>query len=140
LNTIGLLINLNNMKKILILSTITLLAFAIISCSKDDTEVEEELVFEYLGVWSGTYSGDTEGTWELDVNDSGKFIGTMSSDVLLVNSEFDGTVDDSGRVNAVITNDLGSGSMQGQMKDGQVTGSWNINIQNLGGVLQGSRK
>jgi len=140
LNTIGLLINLNNMKKILILSTITLLAFAIISCSKDDTEVEEELVFEYLGVWSGTYSGDDEGTWELDVNDSGKFIGTMSSDVLLVNSEFDGTVDDSGRVNAVITNDLGSGSMQGQMKDGQVTGSWNINIQNLGGVLQGSRK
>ena len=140
MNTIGLLINLNNMKKILILSTITLLAFAIISCSKDDTEVEEELVFEYLGVWSGTYSGDDEGTWELDVNDSGKFIGTMSSDVLPVNSEFDGTVDDSGRVNAVITNDLGSGSMQGQMKDGQVTGSWNINIQNLGGVLQGSKK
>ena len=123
------------MKKIFLIVLIAVFTLTIQSCKKDS----EEKVSDYMGDWSGTYSGDDEGTWKVLVDKDGGVTGSMTSDNIPITIDFEGKVDETGKVLVTFENALGDGSMTGQMTDGKVTGTWSNDTQNIGGIIEGKK-
>lgn len=93
------------MKKLFLLLLTT---FSLIGCSSDD-----ETIYDYIGTWSGTYTGSDKGVWNFVVATDGKVTGTMHSETNNENYNISGRLDASGQLTA----DLGLPS------DGQFTGT-----------------
>ncbi|KFF02199.1 hypothetical protein [Chryseobacterium luteum] len=82
------------MKKLFLL---LLTAFLFIGCSSDD-----DTIYDYIGTWSGKYTGSDDGTWNLVVASDGKVTGTMHSTVNDENYNISGNLTDTGDLTAVI--------------------------------------
>jgi len=103
------------MKKLFLLLLTT---FLLIGCSSED-----ETIYDYIGTWSGTYSGTDKGVWNFVVDSEGKVTGTMHSDVNNENYNISGRLDISGQLTA----DLGlpaDGQFTGTLADKKGDGSW----------------
>lgn len=95
------------MKKLFLLLLTT---FLLIGCTSDD-----ETIYDYIGTWSGTYTGSDKGVWNFVVANDGKVTGTMHSEVNNENYNISGRLDDSGQLTAEL----------GMPTDGQFTGNLN---------------
>ncbi|MBV8326789.1 hypothetical protein [Chryseobacterium sp.] len=82
------------MKKLFLLF---LAAFLLIGCSSDD-----DTIYDYVGTWSGSYDGNDKGVWNIVVDNTGKVVGTMHSDVNNENYNISGTLTEKGDLNAVV--------------------------------------
>lgn len=80
------------MKKLFLL---LLTAFLFIGCSSDD-----DTIYDYVGTWSGSYDGNDKGVWNFVVDESGKVVGTMHSDVNNENYSITGNLSETGDLNA----------------------------------------
>src|SRR5690606_4807750 len=86
------------------------LAFSIlmISCSKDDDN--SDLLRQYEGPWSGTYTGANDnGTWSLIVEEDGAASGQAFSIPLAQSFPINGTIEAGGNIN-LTTGSAGSGA------------------------------
>ncbi|SEH32664.1 hypothetical protein [Chryseobacterium culicis] len=72
-------------------------AFLFIGCSSDD-----DTIYDYVGTWSGSYEGNDKGVWNLVVDESGKVVGTMHSDVNNENYNISGNLSETGDLNATV--------------------------------------
>ncbi|WP_288374994.1 hypothetical protein, partial [uncultured Chryseobacterium sp.] len=72
-------------------------AFLFIGCSSDD-----DTIYDYVGTWSGSYEGSDKGVWNLVVDESGKVVGTMHSDVNNENYNISGNLSETGDLNATV--------------------------------------
>lgn len=93
------------MKKLFLLLVTT---FLLIGCTADD-----ETIYDYIGTWSGTYTGSDKGVWNFVVSDDGNVKGTMHSEVNNENYNISGHLDDSGQLTAEL----------GLPSDGQFSGT-----------------
>ncbi|WP_426478519.1 hypothetical protein ACP3T3_03375 [Chryseobacterium sp. CBSDS_008] len=82
------------MKKLFLL---LLTAFVFIGCSSDD-----DTIYDYVGTWSGSYEGNDKGVWNFVVDESGKVVGTMHSDVNNENYNISGNLSETGDLNATL--------------------------------------
>ena len=122
-----------------ILSTFFLLTIIAIlfSCNGKD----DEYVFPYTGAWAGTYSGMDKGTWQADITTDGKFTGTAASNLapdfpLNIN----GTVSNTGVIEASYTYIGVTASFMGQITGDEVVGTWSADTLNIGGTWEGSKQ
>lgn len=110
------------MKKLFLL---LLTSFLLIGCTSDD-----ETIYDYIGTWSGTYSGNDKGVWNFVVASDGKVTGTMHSDDNNENYNISGRLDASGQ----LTTELGlpaDGQFNGKLTvDEKGSGNWNNNLPN----------
>ncbi|CAM3162347.1 hypothetical protein DRF59_11365 [Chryseobacterium flavum] len=117
------------MKKLFLL---LLTAFLFIGCSSDD-----DTIYDYVGTWSGTYDGSDKGVWNFVVDDAGKVVGTMHSDVNNENYNISGNLSTTGDLNAVVglpskgefrgtlnTDKNGSGNWSNALPTPAKSGSW----------------
>ena len=82
------------MKKLFLL---LLTAFLFIGCSSSD-----DTIYDYIGTWSGKYTGSDDGTWNLVVASDGKVTGTMHSTVNDENYNISGNLTETGDLTAVV--------------------------------------
>ena len=135
-----------NSKKLLIwvvkLTLTCVLSIIIIACSKDDdtpipTTPDTTI---YKGKWSGTFSGDSSGTWIYNVLGNGTLTGSATVDNGTMHTKI-GSVSESGAVNVTISNG-GSNTGQFNAESGTYSGTWKNNDPNnpLSGTSTGTKK
>jgi len=78
------------MKKLFLLLVTT---FLLIGCTADD-----ETIYDYIGTWSGTYTGSDKGVWNFVVANDGNVTGTMHSETTNENYSISGQLDDTGQI------------------------------------------
>ena len=121
------------MKNLSILAMlVAVLAFS--SCKKVESN-------PYQGTYSGTFAGDDTGIWSGTVNESGNMDGTgISSTVPGIPFELKGQVDNNGHFTANLNIPLlGAIAFDGQITNGQVTGTWvNVSSQ-IQGTFEGAK-
>jgi hypothetical protein len=78
------------MKKLFLLLVTT---FLLIGCTADD-----ETIYDYIGTWSGTYTGSDKGVWNFVVASDGDVTGTMHSETNNENYTITGHLEDSGEL------------------------------------------
>lgn len=122
------------MKKV-ILVLVMILAF---SCSSDDDSVSND----FAGQWAGTYSGDDNGTWRVNVTSTGIVSGVTTKDNG-VEFEVIGSVDNNGSLTAALgSTDSGSEFVGVLDREGNCSGTWtNVSVTpNYFGSWVGSRQ
>lgn len=135
-------------KQIKLLTTLTLLLFMVTSCSKDDdpaptTTNPDPVVTNhaYMGTWSGTFEGDDNGTWDMEVDKDGKFTGTAFSNGGQSTLPMTGSIDDKGVLTAEIDVNGTILDFTGQGVDGKTaSGTWNNPDAMISGTWSGSIK
>ncbi|KNB60513.1 hypothetical protein HIO71_00510 [Chryseobacterium aquaticum] len=96
------------MKKLFLLFVTT---FLLIGCTADD-----DTIYDYIGTWSGKYTGSDKGVWNFVVENDGKVTGTMHSETNNENYNISGRLDASGQLTAEL----------GLPSDGQFTGTLTV--------------
>lgn len=91
-----------------------------IGCNSDDDSSNQA---DFSGIWSGTFSGDDSGTWNVTIDQNGNVSGIANSTVFSQEYSILGTVTSNG----VLTATLGTSSIGGKF-----TG--NLNNENGSGV------
>ena len=134
-----------NSKKLLIwvvkLTLTCVLSIIIIACSNDDdTSAPPPDTTIYEGTWSGTFSGDSSGTWIYYVTGNGTLTGSALVSTGAMHTKR-GTVSESGVVNVTISNG-GSATGQFNAETGDYTGTWQNNDPNnpLSGTSTGTKE
>lgn len=126
-----------NLLKLCLLSLIVAATYA---CNSDDnTQVVTPNPYEqFKGTWTGTYTGDAEGTWNATFDETGRAEGTLVAG----NNSFKltATVTESGIINAEYTSGTTViGSMSGTLTNKTGSGTWHNAIQNYTGTWQGTK-
>lgn len=99
-------------------------AFLFIGCSSDD-----DTIYDYVGTWSGSYEGSDKGVWNFVVDENGKVVGTMHSDVNDENYNISGNLSETGDLTATLG--LPSkGEFKGTLsfKDKNGNGTWSNSL------------
>ncbi|MCC3215934.1 MULTISPECIES: hypothetical protein [unclassified Chryseobacterium] len=107
-------------------------AFLFIGCSSDD-----DTIYDYVGTWSGSYEGGDKGVWNFVVDESGKVVGTMHSDVNNENYNISGNLSETGDLNATVglpskgefrgtlsTDKKGNGNWSNSLPTPSISGTW----------------
>ena len=102
------------MKKLFLLLLTT---FLLIGCTADD-----ETIYDYIGTWSGTYTGSDKGVWNFVVANDGDVTGTMHSETNNENYNISGHLDASGQLTAEL----------GLPQDGQFVGTLTLDKKGSG--------
>lgn len=119
------------MKKILQIILSTFIIYSCSSSSNDDDAAKNN----YQGNWSGTYSGTDQGNWNVTVSNDGKASGIAHSSVYNQNFDINGTVDNSGQLNAVLGTSSSGGNFKGTLTNTSGNGTW---LNNIGKPHSGS--
>ena len=122
------------MKKYLFLFVILGL-FSCNSESIDDNDDNSSGVSEFKGLWSGSFSGEDNGTWTLTVQNTGIVVGSFTSKDHNEIHSFSGSVDENGDILASIVLENVTGSFAGNLNDGLGSGSYSVNSRS--GVFEG---
>ena len=96
-------------------------------------------IAQFVGYWSGTYSGDERGTWSCTVDTSGVVSGTTFAP----DGDYDlvGTVTTEGSMTATAGNVATGASFDGQMTPaGTVDGTWDNPWYRMDGTFTGNRR
>ena len=119
------------MRNILYLS-LALLIFACSSGGDDDNNNTTNS--EFQGEWSGTFSGDDNGTWSAGINSNGDVSGTAYSTTFADNYSLEGSVSSSGQFQATFGTSSAGGEFTGQLNGNSGSGTW----VNTGAMMNGS--
>ena len=124
------------MKKLLYLFLVLGL-FACSSESADDNinSNNSNLESEFKGLWSGSFSGQDNGTWTLTVQNTGIVVGSFTSKDHNEIYSFSGSVDENGGIQASIILENVVGSFVGNLNNNLGSGSYSVN--NRDGDFQG---
>lgn len=115
--------------------TVVLGFLTLISCDKQGP------YYNYQGDWNGTYSGGKDsGTWSLTVSNEGKVSGVAISDSSLnATATMGGSVTEDGEFEATFGLFEGNVIFSGIMQYGQISGSWENELNDDFGSFEGSR-
>ena len=102
----------------------------------DDTiNINPNLESEFKGLWSGSFSGEDNGTWTLTVQNTGIVVGSFTSKDHNEIHSFSGSVDENGDILASIVLEEVTGSFTGNLNNGLSSGSYSVSSRN--GVFEG---
>ncbi len=117
-----------------IILTLFAVSMILISCKK------ESEYKDYEGNWSGTYTGDDTGTWNVNIDDEGKVTGSAVSDSLpFFTLTGEGEISKDGELNTTISNFGISIVFKGQAKDNSISGTWSYVGQDFSGTWSGKK-
>lgn len=123
---------------ILFLST---LVFTAVSCNADDDQKEDEKGLQrFVGNWSGTFTGEDNGTWNFKVQETGKMTGVFKYTSDNVELDVQGRVSENGTV--IATTHYGSmdiGVFNGTMHNTSVSGIWTDTDSDTEGTWEGTK-
>ena len=104
--------------------------------SVDDTvNINPNLESEFKGLWSGSFSGEDNGTWTLTVQNTGIVVGSFTSKDHNEIHSFSGSVDENGDILASIVLENVTGSFSGNLNNGLSSGSYSVSSRD--GVFEG---
>lgn len=104
--------------------------------SVDDTvNINPNLESEFKGLWSGSFSGEDNGTWTLTVQNTGIVVGSFTSKDHNEIHSFSGSVDENGDILASIVLENVTGSFAGNLNNGLSSGSYSVSSRD--GVFEG---
>lgn len=104
--------------------------------SVDDTvNINPNLESEFKGLWSGSFSGEDNGTWTLTVQNTGIVVGSFTSKDHNEIHSFSGSVDENGDILASIVLENVTGSFTGNLNNGLSSGSYSVSSRD--GVFEG---
>ena len=102
----------------------------------DDTiNINPNLESEFKGLWSGSFSGEDNGTWTLTVQNTGIVVGSFTSKDHNEIHSFSGSVDENGDILASIVLENVTGSFSGNLNNGLSSGSYSVSSRD--GVFEG---
>ena len=102
----------------------------------DDTiNINPNLESEFKGLWSGSFSGEDNGTWTLTVQNTGIVVGSFTSKDHNEIHSFSGSVDENGDILASIVLENVTGSFTGNLNNGLSSGSYSVSSRD--GVFEG---
>ncbi|NQX84851.1 MAG: hypothetical protein HRT67_02920 [Flavobacteriaceae bacterium] len=128
------------MKKTIKFFTAILIVFFVLSCSSDDDNNSQSLSVEIVGNWSGTFSGEDTGTWNINVSESGEVTGTGFSTTFQENYIFEGSVNLDGQLNATVGTSSTGATFVGVLNtNGTGSGTWNNSDADLSGNWEGNK-
>ena len=115
--------------------TYLFLALIIVACSGGgDDDNNNTTNSEFQGEWSGTFSGDDNGTWTAGINPNGDVSGTAYSTTFADNYSLEGSVSSSGQFQATFGTSSVGGEFTGQLNGNSGSGTW----VNTGAMMNGS--
>ena len=123
------------MKKLFYLFLVLGLFACNIESVDDSINITPNLESEFKGLWSGSFSGEDNGTWTLTVQNTGIVVGSFTSKDHNEIHSFSGSVDENGDILASIVLENVTGSFTGNLNDGLGSGSYSVNSRN--GVFEG---
>ncbi|MBA5792132.1 hypothetical protein H1R17_04395 [Flavobacterium sp. xlx-214] len=128
-------------KHFLTICILSALTFGFVSCdSKDDDTKQENTINNFVGNWSGTFSGEDAGTWSMKVQETGKVTGTLKYSSDNVELDLQGRVSENGTVTATThygTMDIGI--FNGTMKANTASGIWTDTDADTEGTWKGTK-
>ena len=123
------------MKKLFYLFLVLGLFACNIESVDDSINITPNLESEFKGLWSGSFSGEDNGTWTLTVQNTGIVVGSFTSKDHNEIHSFSGSVDENGDILASIVLENVTGSFAGNLNDGLGSGSYSVNSRS--GVFEG---
>ena len=114
-----------------------LVVVTITSCSNDSDSETQEVPF--AGEWSGTFSGDDSGPWNITVSSTGEVDGQVFSNNAQVSLEVTGNVDTSGEFRATAGSAENGATFTGTFTENSNSGAWENAVINISGTWQGLR-
>ncbi|MBT4112994.1 MAG: hypothetical protein HOE36_03310, partial [Flavobacteriaceae bacterium] len=97
--------------------------------------INPNLESEFKGLWSGSFSGEDNGTWTLTVQNTGIVVGSFTSKDHNEIHSFSGSVDENGDILASIVLENVTGSFSGNLNNGLSSGSYSVSSRD--GVFEG---
>jgi hypothetical protein len=113
------------------------LVLGLFNCSNEsaDDNINPNLESEFKGLWSGSFSGEDNGTWTLTVQNTGIVVGSFTSKDHNEIHSFSGSVDENGDILASIVLENVTGSFSGNLNNGLSSGSYSVSSRD--GVFEG---
>ena len=113
------------------------LVLGLFACSNEsvDDNINPNLESEFKGLWSGSFSGEDNGTWTLTVQNTGIVVGSFTSKDHNEIHSFSGSVDENGDILASIVLENVTGSFAGNLNNGLSSGSYSVSSRD--GVFEG---
>jgi hypothetical protein len=115
------------------------LVLGLFACSNesvdDNININPNLESEFKGLWSGSFSGEDNGTWTLTVQNTGIVVGSFTSKDHNEIHSFSGSVDENGDILASIVLENVTGSFTGNLNNGLSSGSYSVSSRD--GVFEG---
>ncbi|MBC8455430.1 MAG: hypothetical protein H8D66_01575 [Flavobacteriales bacterium] len=113
------------------------LVLGLFACSNEsvDDNINPNLESEFKGLWSGSFSGEDNGTWTLTVQNTGIVVGSFTSKDHNEIHSFSGSVDENGDILASIVLENVTGSFTGNLNNGLSSGSYSVSSRD--GVFEG---
>ncbi len=115
------------------------LVLGLFNCSNesvdDNININPNLESEFKGLWSGSFSGEDNGTWTLTVQNTGIVVGSFTSKDHNEIHSFSGSVDENGDILASIVLENVTGSFAGNLNNGLSSGSYSVSSRD--GVFEG---
>ena len=115
------------------------LVLGLFNCSNesvdDNININPNLESEFKGLWSGSFSGEDNGTWTLTVQNTGIVVGSFTSKDHNEIHSFSGSVDENGDILASIVLENVTGSFSGNLNNGLSSGSYSVSSRD--GVFEG---
>ena len=113
------------------------LVLGLFNCSNEsaDDNINPNLESEFKGLWSGSFSGEDNGTWTLTVQNTGIVVGSFTSKDHNEIHSFSGSVDENGDILASIVLENVTGSFAGNLNNGLSSGSYSVSSRD--GVFEG---
>ena len=113
------------------------LVLSLFACSNEsvDDNINPNLESEFKGLWSGSFSGEDNGTWTLTVQNTGIVVGSFTSKDHNEIHSFSGSVDENGDILASIVLENVTGSFAGNLNNGLSSGSYSVSSRD--GVFEG---
>ena len=115
------------MKKLFYLFLVLGLFACNIESVDDSINITPNLESEFKGLWSGSFSGEDNGTWTLTVQNTGIVVGSFTSKDHNEIHSFSGSVDENGDILASIVLEEVTGSFTGNLNNGLSSGSYSVN-------------
>ena len=123
------------MKKLLLLT----LAFTLFACSGGDDDNNSTTNSVFQGEWSGTFSGDDNGTWTGTVDENGNIIGVAISTTFNDTYTASGTFSSDGNVSITVGSVDTGALFEGQATSNTVIGTWVNSGAMMNGIWSGSK-
>ncbi|MEM5564762.1 hypothetical protein WNY78_06585 [Psychroserpens sp. AS72] len=118
----------------------------ILDMLEDTSELEIDLcdgqiclINNFQGNWVGTYSGNDNGTWNIDVSQYGIVSGTATSTIFNQSFNISGNISLNGILTATLGNVSSGSTFIGEMVENNASGTWNNNELNMNGNWSGSK-
>ena|SRR5690606_35946243 len=124
-----------HMKKQILLFAI-ILGLITFSCSKSDDDQESI----YQGLWSGTFAGDSNGTWSALIDSDGIITGTAQFNGNGSSLQLNGSVSPSGAFQATVGTASNGAQFSGQLTETSGSGTWINTALSMDGTWSGTRQ